>query len=280
MKKGSSPSARSTLLLTILAIGFVVVPFLFWQGTWFGRRLKPDEISRFLADNEHPRKIQHALSQVVDKIVSGEPGAERWHSDIVALAKNPTPQVRMTAAWAMGHDDKSEAFHQSLLQLLKDSELMVRRNAALALVKFRDSAGHQEILQMLEPHVVTAPKAGTLALQLQAQQEIGTGTLLAKITSDDGVTTEVRSPFPGKVDSVFARDGAKASPGDSIVSLAPGEEQVWEALRGLYLIGEPADLPSVERYERGGEETPDRIRQQAVLTARSIRTRAEQLSTH
>jgi HEAT repeat protein len=280
VKKASPPSARSTLLLTVLAIGFVVVPFLFWQGTWFGRRLKPDEISRFLHDYEHPRKIQHALSQVVEKLARGEPEAQRWHPDIVDLAQNPTPQVRMAVAWAMGHDDKSEAFHHSLLQLLMDPELMVRRNAALALVRFRDSAGRREIVRMLEPHVVKAPCAGALSVQLRPQQEIGTGTLLAKITADDGFTTEVRSPFPGKVNSVFARDGGKTSPGDSIVSLSPGEEQVWEALRALYLIGEPADLPSIEHYERLDDDTSDRIRKQAALTAGSIRARAEQLSTH
>jgi len=61
-----------------------------------------------------------------------------------------------------------------------------------------------------------------------------------------------------------------------VVLLAPGEDQVWEALRALYLIGDANDLEDVERFARGVEGMPDRVRQQAQLTAEAIRRRAEQ----
>jgi hypothetical protein len=48
---------------------------------------------------------------------------------------------------------------------------------------------------------------------------------------------------------------------------------VWEALRALYVIGLPADLGEVDRYAQGMPGMPDRVREQAVLTSRAIRSR-------
>jgi len=55
----------------------------------------------------------------------------------------------------------------------------------------------------------------------------------------------------------------------------PGAEQVWEALRALYLIGQAEDLEAVRLYERESQEISDRVRQQAILTEKAIRERAE-----
>jgi hypothetical protein len=62
--------------------------------------------------------------------------------------------------------------------------------------------------------------------------------------------------------------------GTEIASVDPGVEQIWEALRALYLIGQVADLPLVRIYQRDSPEIPDRVRQQAVLTEKTIRERA------
>lgn len=284
MENSSSPEspsrktgrpARSVIILTVLAVAFVVVPFLFWQGTWFGRPLKPDEIDRYLQDEKHPRKIQHALSQIAAQIVQGGADVKRWYPQMAALAKSPTMQIRLTAAWAMGQDENSQLFHDTLLKLLEDPELMVRRNAALSLVRFRDASGRGEILQMLQPYTVRTTQGGKLSIHLQPDQEIATSSLLARITVADGKETDVRSPFGGHVDAVLAADGATVSTGEALVSIRPGDDQAWEALRGLYLIGQPEDLQTVERYERHIEGSADRVRRQAVLTANSIRSRAE-----
>ena len=267
--------ARSVIILTVLAVAFVVVPFLFWQGTWFGRHLKPAEIESYLKDEKHPRKIQHALSQIASQIVQGDADVKRWYPQMAALADSPTMQIRLTAAWAMGQDANSQLFHEALLRLLEDPELMVRRNAALSLVRFRDSSGRGEILRMLQPYTVRTTQGGKVSIHLQPDQEIVTSSLLARITAGDGKETDVRSPFGGHVDAVFAADGATVSTGDVLVSIRPGDDQAWEALRGLYLIGQPEDLQTVERYERRIEGSDARVRQQAVLTAKSIRSRAE-----
>jgi hypothetical protein len=54
----------------------------------------------------------------------------------------------------------------------------------------------------------------------------------------------------------------------------PGDEQVWEALRALYLVGQPDDLPAIHPYQRDLPEISGRLRQQALLTEKAIRDRA------
>src|SRR5688572_18943511 len=105
----------------IIAVLFVFVAFSFWYGTWYGRKLSDKEIEQQLSDTEHPRKVQHALSQIADRIEHGDQEVKRWYPKIVSLAGDPTPQIRMTAAWVMGQDNTSNEFHSTLLGLLSDS---------------------------------------------------------------------------------------------------------------------------------------------------------------
>ena len=67
--------------------------------------------------------------------------------------------------------------------------------------------------------------------------------------------------------------GGLAAAGAELLTLDPGTEQVWEALRALYLIGSPEDLPLVESYLRPSPDLPQRIQQQAAETARAIKAR-------
>ena len=70
--------------------------------------------------------------------------------------------------------------------------------------------------------------------------------------------------------------GQPVSSGSQIAVVDPGTEQVWEALRALYLIGQMNDLPAVLAYQRELPEIPDHIRQQAKETEKAIRQRAQQ----
>jgi hypothetical protein len=58
-----------------------------------------------------------------------------------------------------------------------------------------------------------------------------------------------------------------------VASIDPGSEQVWEALRALYLIGQVEDLPAIRPYERELPEIPGGVRQQAALTEKAIQER-------
>src|ERR1700687_1445815 len=90
---------RSTWPLIILAALFIIVPFLTWYTTWFGRDLSDGEIAKYLADDKSPRHIQHALSQVETRIEKGDPNVKKFYPQIVSASKSQTGEIRKTAAW-------------------------------------------------------------------------------------------------------------------------------------------------------------------------------------
>src|SRR4029077_16864847 len=99
------------------------------------------------------------------------------------------------------------------------------------------------------------------------------GGLVAKL-QDDQQTTELRSPISGRIAPSPAPIGPRLAAGTEIAPVDPGDEQVWEALRALYLVGQVDDLPAIRPYQRELHEVSDRVRQQALLTEKSIRDRA------
>src|SRR3977135_3120779 len=99
---------RASLPLIIVAALLIIVPFLTWYGTWFGRNLSDEDIANYLADEKNPRHIQHALSRVEEKIERGDPSAKKFYPQVIALTKSPTSEIRKTTAWVMGQHNKSE----------------------------------------------------------------------------------------------------------------------------------------------------------------------------
>ena len=273
----ASPSTgiarRWTYVVLILAVLFVVMPFLFWQSTWFGKPLSDDELAKAFADEQHPRKIQHALSQITDRILRGDPSVSRWYPEVIRVSGHSVDEIRVTAAWVMGQDNKSPEFHEALRGLLDDANPMVARNAALSLVRFNDAGGRTLLAAMLRTYTVASPAAGTLAQRLKIGDMVNPGTMVARIRAGQE-EIEVRTPVPGTVHEWQLGDGLAVEQGTPLVAIAPSPEMVWEALRGLYLIGEPEDLAAVERYAAGVTGMPDSISQQARLTAEAIRKRA------
>jgi len=159
-----------------------------------------------------------------------------------------------------------------LLRLLRDASPMVRRNAALALVRFGDRAGRDEIRALLAPYSMPATFPGNLATRLKPDDAVNPGTLLGRIESR-GEEKELRSEVPGTINRWLVPDGALVTAGQPIALIDPSPTEVWEALRALYLIGETQDLLAVEQFIRGGDAVPANVRQQAELTARAIRSR-------
>ena len=272
-ESSSQPKRRPSLVVTLAALAFVLVPFLFWEQTWYGRRLKGAEIANYLQDTAHPRHIQHALIQMSEHMAAGDSAVRSWYPLMVDAARNPAVEIRTTAAWVMGQDNASDLLHGALVGMLHDPELLVRRNAALALVRFHDPAGRPELLGMLAPYPLTAPAAGVVSLLVRAGQEVDRRTVLARIVTPQGRTIELMSPLRGRVDSLFQAGGSSVAANAPVVSLSTETDDVWEALRALYLIGQPADLASVEEYAHGVPGMPARIREQAEWTARAIQTR-------
>jgi hypothetical protein len=266
---------RASGPILILAVLFVVGSFLAWYFTWFGRGLSDADISQYLVDEKHPRHVQHALLQIQQRIERGDQNAKQWYPQILRLAGNPETEFRLTVAWLMGFDNKSEEFHQALLVLVKDPEPIVRRNAALALVRFNDPTGRCELVATLSPYELRATTEGTVASTLKQGAQLARGTLLGRITQPDQKTIEVRSPLPGKVERLVAPSDSRVAPGEVLLTINSDEGSVWEALRGLALVGDVSDVPAVERYAQGVEPASDRVKEQAALTAKSIRSRAQ-----
>jgi biotin carboxyl carrier protein len=266
-------STRNRILFFATAWLIVLMPFLFWWSTWFGRHLSDKQLSEFLNDQKHPRHIQHALVQLGERLTMHDATAARWYPDLERLASYPVEEVRNTDAWVMGQDTTHAGFHAALLKMLEDPSPMVRGNAALSLVRFGDAAGRVQIVALLQPARITAPTAGKVIDTDHVGTAIHQGGLIAKLQNGDQVT-EIRSPINGRIRTLAVAKGAEVVSGAELASVDPGAEQVWEALRALYLVGEPEDLPAIRIYERELPEIPDRVKQQAVLTEQSIRERA------
>lgn len=262
---------RTPWPLALVAVLFVVVPFLTWYWTWFGRALNDGEIDQYLTEGK-PRHAQHALSQVAEGYEKGDPNAARWNARVAALAASPSPDVRMTAAWVMGVEHRSEEFHAALLKLVGDPEPIVRRNAALALVRFGDPRCRTELLAMLRPHAVVAPTEGTAVTALTAGSNVKRETLLVRYTNKPNTFEEIRSPLPGIIEKALVKDGDGWQAGAELFVLAPDAEQAHDALVGLAYFGEPEDVPEVERFAAGAKS--DGIKKQAAQTAEAIRRRS------
>ncbi len=276
--KPSGLSRRWLLGILVLAFLFVLMPFLFWRATWFGRPLTDEEIARNLADREHPRKVQHALSQIADHILSRDAAARAsarsWYPEVTALSASDRVELRAMAAWVMGQDSTEPRFQEALHRLLGDANPMVQRNAALSLVRFGDAAGRGVIRGLLQPYAVKSPAEGILRQRLKPEDTTNPGTLLARIDSPQG-KIEVRAEVPGKFSRWLVGDGSVVSQGAAIAAIEPSAEEQWEGLRALHLIGQAEDLPLVETLSRSRAEIPDSVRRQAELTARAIRERSK-----
>ena len=274
-KPAAPPAARrrTPWPLAVVAVLFVVVPFLTWYWTWFGRTLGDAEIESYLRDG-NPRHAQHALSQVAERVERGDAGAGRWYPQVVALSRSPVADVRMTAAWVMGLDHRSEGLRAALAPLLEDPEPIVRRNAALALVRFGDPRCRAELHEMLRPYAVRAAASGTALAALTAGSAVKRESLLLKYRDASGGVGEVRSPLPGTIEGAGVRDGEGFAEGAELFVLAPDAEQVTDALVGLYYFGSAEDLGEVERYERGVAGMPEDVKEKAAQTAEAIRRRA------
>ncbi|HEX3820561.1 MAG TPA: hypothetical protein VHW45_09520 [Candidatus Sulfotelmatobacter sp.] len=271
-------SMSRTQKILFFATGWLIVlmPFLFWWNTWFGRHLSDQQMTEYLHDTKKPRHIQHALVQLGDLMARGDAAPRAWYPDIVRLAADPIEEVRNTDAWVMGQDTTGAGFHEALLTMLHDSSPMVRGNAALSLVRFGDATGRPEIVALLQPAHIRAPADGHVVDSDRAGTPIHEGGLIAKLAQPGSMqVSEIRSPIPGRIRFV-SQTGANVTTGAEIAVIDPSTEQTWEALRALYIIGQVDDLSAIRPYERDVPGVSNDVRQQAQETEKAIHKRAGQ----
>ena len=261
------PGRKAYLLIALFAVALVALPFLFWYATWFGRPLNDAQIDEYFADREKPRHAQHALVQLGERL-SHHQNVSRWYPQVVAQAASPNQELRQTAAWIMGQVRDYQPFHEALRRLIHDPVPMVRRNAALSLAAFGDAEARPELVAMLRPSIIVAPAAGELHYRLKAEEYVNPGTLIARVGN-----LEVRAAVPGEVRSLDAADGSHVASGQPLADLSADQNHVWEALRGLYLVGERADLEDVRRFTHPQPGMPEIVQQQAANTVQAIESR-------
>jgi HEAT repeats len=268
-------SNRATVVMALVALLCILIPFLFWRGTWFGRVLTDEEINEYLAEQqEKPRHTQHALVQISERMGRGETSVKQWYPQIVALADHPLPELRITVAWLMGQDNKSEAFHDKLRELIQDPNPLVRRNAALSLARFGDSSGRPILLSMLQPYTVDAEQAGVITNRLQEGDSVDRGTLLARMeVKGQPDPVEIRSPVPGVVGKRLRQDGDAVRAGEGVTLLSPDSGHAYEALRALYLVGSRDDIETIRPFLMPRQDTPSQVTEQARLTIEHLRER-------
>jgi hypothetical protein len=265
--RGSGP-------ILILAVLFVAATFLAWYFTWFGRELSDTDIAKYLNDEKNPRHVQHALLQIQQRIERGDGNARSWYPQLIVLSGSAETEFRLTVAWLMGSDNRSQEFHEALLKLLQDQEPIVRRNAALALVRFNDPSGRKELVAILTPYAVKAAADGSVASTLHDGSDVARGTLLARIQESDGRVVELRSPLPGRINKIEKVNGSMVNRNEDLLSLNADEGSVWEALRALSLIGGSEELAVVQGYVTSSSVSA-RIKEQAGSTAKAIQNRIQ-----
>jgi HEAT repeat protein len=264
---------RASGPILFLAILFLAATFLAWYFSWFGRGISDADVTKYLGDERNPRHVQHALLQIQQRLERGDKSAKQWYPQLISLSGNSETEFRLTVAWVMGFDNQEPQFHQALLKLVKDEQPIVRRNAALALVRFKDASGREELMSVLQPYAVKAPADGNIASTLKQGAAVARGALLARIHRSDGPVVELRSPLPGRINNISRPNDSQVAVGDEILTLNSDEGSVYEALRGLALIGQQDDLPAIESYAVRQDAT-ERVQQQAQLTVKAIQTRS------
>ena len=263
---------RSKLLVLLVLIIGIVIPVQFWRSVWFGRELTDVQLQKFFNESTKPRSIQHALVQINERIRKGDPEIPRWYPQVASLSQHPLPLIRAEAAWVMGQDNRSELFHRTLLTCLVDSSPLVRRNAALALVRFRDLAALDELRSMLRNWPVPSSVAGRVEVRAEPGQWVHSDVELAVVLGENGSLTEIRTDLRGRVLEVTVAADQAVVEGDTLLLLSPDPEHVWESLRGLYLMGTRAELELVESCALNSRYTEE-LRRQAQATAEAIRQR-------
>lgn len=258
----------------VVALLFIIVPFFSWYGTWFGRPLSDDQIEQYLHDSEKPRHIQQAIEQIVGRMERKDPSASRWYPELTELAHYPVPQVRTAAAWAMQSDNSYDEFHAALRGMLGDPEPGPRHQAALSLVRFGDAAGRLELVSMLKSTTLKADVFGTAQILLKEGMPLSPGVPVVRIKQSDSLAAEATAPDAGHVERLMVSNGQQVQAGQELAVLSPAADQVWEALRALYIVGQPDDIPYIQHFTLDIPGMPDRIQKQASLTTQAIRSRA------
>jgi hypothetical protein len=271
---GDHPSPPPSLRrrIAILAAMWLVVigPFLFLRSEWFGRPLSDQQIGEYL-HAEEPSLVEHALTQIGDRMARHDRSVNIWYPDLIRLTGHDSPDVRAMDATVMSTDVSRESFHQALLPMLHDTSGRVRFRAALALAQFGDASGHDYLVAALHPWPVPAPEAGRIREIVHSGAQVRRSAVLARLDSRDR-TIAVLAPESGRVTSVAFSAGQAVPEGAELMQVDPGADVIADVMAALQHVGGSQDIPLATAIQ-ARTSLPERVRQQAALAVRSIQQR-------
>src|SRR5688572_31856916 len=93
-RAAAAQRVRASGPILILAVLFVGGAFLTWYFTWFGRELSDADITQYLVDEKHPRRVQYALLQIQQRIERGDGNVKQWYPQVVAFSNHPETEFR------------------------------------------------------------------------------------------------------------------------------------------------------------------------------------------
>ena len=155
--------------------------------------------------------------------------------------------------------------------MLNDSDLLVRRNVALSLVRFGDASGLSELRDMLQPYTVKATTSGDVSYTQSKGDWVERGDVVIVLTGENR-SVELSTPVPGYVRAILVPEGSPATQDQGLMVLSQDPSHVWEALRALYLVGGGPELRLIAAIA----EEPgfgEQIHQQTILTTQAIQNR-------
>lgn len=262
--------------LYIVFLAGLAVPALFLYQTWFGVELSDARMVEYLHDTVKGRHVQHALEQMTHRMETDPEAAQKFYPDVIHASRHEEAAVRAMAAWTMGFDAEAEAFRVPLEEMLLDESIIVRYNAALSLSKFQDESALPVLRDMLRPLKITAPTGGKVTGLLDAGRRIDMNAQLAFLDDETLGRVSIKAPLKCEVGAVYVSEGAVVQEGEELMSLNPAWEQVWEALRAMYLLGGEEDLGDVRRYTTLLPDMPPALLTQAQLTEKEILRKTSQ----
>lgn len=270
-------------ILLPIVLGLLLVPYFFWQGTWFGKRIGSDaQIESWLKeardakpgpDGRVPgsiiRHAQHAIEELTKRVHPGgnrrgaptETGdIKKFYPLVLDLVAHSEPVVRRTVAWLMQFDHKATEFDEALLEMLKDSDCLVRRNAALGLCRREDKIALPVLRSMLEPYQVRAMLAGKVTDLSAAGDPVQQDMEIARILPEGAQgPTIVRAPYGSAIIRLLVSNNAMVEEGTPLVELKPNYDQIKNAIVALAMLGEKEDQVRIKELEASGNREISQI---------------------
>lgn len=246
---GPQPKKRagSPVLVAGLVLVTMLVAYCSWYGSSFGRGLNDDQIFERLDPGVAPRDIQHALSQLEERLSPTYPGRERFREKVVELARSEHVEIRRQVAWVMGREPAPD-YREGLVGLIDDADPGVRFNAGCSLSNFNDPRSRPPLLEALKPIPILAPATGTLELKTDEGEAASLGGGIGFVKTSEGEDVEVRTALNGVVLRLPLGKEGQVQKGAVIVTLEPNPKNVEGVLVALRAVGLEEDVPLIRPW--------------------------------